>query len=104
MIVYYSEWQAIEDGDVIQISTQFFYVAYDMRMCTFVLYPLGGHQLQTLHVWFLSDPGVDWTWVGNIHDVLDKDIKVDSEFQRFADQIQWGLDRYLEHIRTQLSI
>lgn len=104
MLIYHAQGQDIEDQDVIQISSLYYIVSYDMRMCTFVLYPLGGHQLQTLHVWFLSEPNIDWTWVGNIHDVLDKDIKVDSEFQRFADQIQWGLDRYLEHIRTQLSI
>ena len=83
MLVYHTQGQDIEDQDIIQISTQFFYVTYDMRICTFVLYPLGGHSLQTLHVGYLSEPDVDWTWIGNIHDVLDKDIKVDSVQRRF---------------------
>lgn len=104
MLIYHAQWQDIEDQDVIQISSLYYIVAYDIRICTFVLYPLGGHSLQTLHVWFLSEPHIDWTWVWNIHDVLDKAIKVDSEFQVFADNIQWGLDQYLEYIKQHLSI
>lgn len=104
MLIYHAQWQDIEDQDIIQISSLYYIVAYDMRICTFVLYPLGGHSLQTLHVWYLNDIGVDWTWVGNINDILDKDIKVDSEFQRFADKIQWGLPLYLEYIKQYHSI
>lgn len=50
MLIYHAQGQDIEDQDVIQISSLYYIVSYDMRMCTFVLYPLGGHQLQTLHV------------------------------------------------------
>jgi len=104
MLVYHAQNQDIEDQDVIQISSLFYIVAYDMRICTFVLYPFGGHSLQTLHVWYLSDENVDWIWIGNINDILDKDIKVDSDFQKFADRIQGGLETYLEYMKRHLSI
>ena len=97
MLIYHSQGQDIEDGDIILISKNYFIVTYDMRICTFVLYPLGGHSLQTQHPGILND--VDWEWVGHLHD-----IEYHLESQMFLDRMPGGFSLYLETINTNLSI
>lgn len=102
MLIYHSQWQPIEDWDVILISKSYYLTVYDMRICTFILYPLSWHQIEKQHLGILND--VDWEWIWNINDILDKDIKIDSPFAKYIDQMQGWFELYMSQIKTNLSI
>lgn len=97
MLVYHSQWQPIEHNDIILISKNYYIVAYDMRICTFILYPLSWHQIEKQHLGILNE--FDWEYIGPI-----EDIDMWSDFGKFIDRMPWWIQLYMDTITTNLSI
>lgn len=72
MQVYKSQWQTLEDMDVVLVTHSYgkvpYIVWYYMPTTSFVLYPLTGHGIGKEQVWSLDDPGIDWEYLWNIFD------------------------------------
>jgi len=92
MIVYKSHWQAIEDGDVVLIDMKKFYiVAYDMKPCHFILYPLDGHTMACRNLSILDH--VEWEYLGHVSD--------EGCYTQL--KIEWGIGTYIAHMESLLS-
>jgi len=90
MIVYKSQGQAIEDWGVVLVDMkQFYIVAYDMRICSFILYPLWGHSLKKLS---LLDE-IEWEYLGH--------ISKENVYTQL--KIDWGIGTYMAHMEALLS-
>ena len=72
MIVFKSNWQTLEDMDVVIVSHSYgkvpYIVWYYMPTTSFILYPLTGHGIGKEHVGRLDDSDIEWEYMGNIFD------------------------------------
>lgn len=72
MIVYKSNWQTLEDMDVVLVTHSYgkvpYIVWYYMPTTSFILYPLTGHGIGKEQVGRLDDSDIDWEYLWHIFD------------------------------------
>lgn len=93
MLVYRSQWQDIEDNDVIEYKWQHYVVVYMMEATAFVLYPLGWHTLSKLS-WDTLDTDEDWTYIWHLYD---------EEVAYQLPDMQWPYFRKIDNIKYYLT-
>lgn len=92
MIVYKSNGQNLDNGDVVLWDMkQFYIVAYDMRICSYILYPLCGHSFPKQYVSSLD--GMEWEYLGH--------ISTEEAYSQL--KIDWGIGTYTAHMEALLS-
>lgn len=99
MIVYKTkEWQSLEDLDVVRITKSYgtfpYIVWYNMETTSFVLYPLGWHELWARHVWTIDEDDLEWEYLGHVWDVavLEK-IKMHWPHDSIAKNVEFYLSQ-----------